>query len=133
MTDKFIHAWCEEHNFSDKVGAVIAYKEIEEKDLNVDNYSEDFEEIIVNDESYTVYNESDIHDMIKDEEDYIKDEIKNQICRYITDYCNIVDYIDFENYFNDNDVDFSNIVDEDRFIEFCFNNHYFYICDNDQY
>ena len=133
MTDKFIQAWCEEHGFSNKVGAVIAYKEIEEKDLNVDNYSEDFEEIIVNDESYTVYNESDIHDMIKDEEDYIKDEIKNQICRYITDYCNIVDYIDFENYFNDNDVDFSNIVDEDRFIEFCFNNHYFYICDNDQY
>lgn len=132
MTDKFIQAWCEEHGFSNKVGAVIAYKEIEEKDLNVDNYSEDFEEIIVNDESYTVYNESDIHDMIKDEEDYIKDQIKDQIYRYIVDY-NIVDYINFEDYFNNNEVDISNVIDEDRFTEFCFNNHYFYICDNDQY
>lgn len=131
MTDKFIQAWCEEHGFSNKVGAVIAYKEIEEKDLNVDNYSEDFEETIVDDESYTVYNESDIRDMIKDEEDYIKDEIKNLIYRYIPDY-DIVDYIDYENYFINNPVDISNIIDEDRSTEFCFNNNYFYICDNDQ-
>lgn len=132
MTDKFIQAWCEEHGFSNKVGAVIAYKKIEEKDLNVDNYSEDFEEIIVDDESYTVYNESDVYDMIKDEKNYVEDEIKDQICRYITNYCDIVDYIDFENYFDNNDVDISNIIDN-RFTEFCFNNHYFYICDNDQY
>lgn len=131
MTDKFIQAWCEEHGFSNKVGAVIAYKEIEEKDLNVDNYSEDFEEVIVNDESYTVYNESDIRDMIEDEEDYIKDEIKNLIYRYMADY-DIFDYIDFKDYFSNNEVDLSNVIDEDRFIVFYFNNNHFYICDNDQ-
>lgn len=131
MTDKFIQAWCEEHGFSNKVGAIIAYKEIEEKDLNVDNYSEDFEEIIVNDESYTVYNESDICDLIKDEEDYHKDQIKDQIYRYIADY-DIVDYIDFKGYFDDHEIDISDVIDKDRFIEFYFNNHYFYICDNDQ-
>lgn len=132
MTDKFIQAWCEEHGFSNKVGAVIAYKKIEEKDLNVDNYSEDCEEIIVDDESYTVYNESDISDMIKDEENYIKDEIKSQINRYIN--YDIVDYVSFEDYFMDNNiVNISDVIDKDRFTEFCFNNHYFYICDNDQY
>ena len=131
MTDKFIQAWCEEHGFSNKVGAVIAYKEIEEKDLNVDSYKEDYEEVIVNDESYIVYNESDINDMIEDEEDYIKNEIISLIDRYIN--YNIADYINFENYFHDNEVDISNIIDEDRFTEFCFNNYYFYICNNDQY
>jgi aspartyl-tRNA synthetase len=130
MTDKFIQAWCEEHGFSNKVAAVIAYKEIEEKDLNIDNYSEDSEEIIVDNESYTVYNESDVYNMIKDEQDYIKDEIKNLIHRYI-DY-DVSDYIDFKEYFNDNEVDISNVIDEDRFTEFCFNNYYYYICDNDQ-
>ena len=97
MTDKFIQAWCEEHGFSNKVGAVIAYKEIEEKDLNVDNYSEDNEEIIVNDESYTVYNESDIYSMIKDEEDYIKDDIKSLIDRYIKTLFLVIDN---DTYFN---------------------------------
>ena len=132
MTDKFIHAWCEEHNFSDKVGAVIAYKEIEEKDLNVDNYSEDFEEVIVNNESYTVYDESNVYDMIKDEQDYIKDEIGNLIHRYIPDY-DIFDYIDFKGYFDDYGVNVSDVIDDNRFTEFCFNNKCFYICDNDQY
>ena len=132
MIDKFIQAWCEEHGFSNKVGAIIAYKEIEEKDLNVDNYSEDNEEIIVDDESYTVYNESDIHSMIEDEEDYIKDDIKSLIDRYIKDYYNLSDYIDFKEYFNDYEVSISDVIDESRFKEFCFNNNYFYICDNDQ-
>ena len=132
MTDKFIQAWCEEHGFSNKVGAVIAYKEIEEKDLNVDNYSEDNEEIIVDDESYTVYNESDIYSMIKDEEDYIEDDIKSLINRYISPDYDIADYIDFKGYFDDNQVNVSNVIDEDRFTEFCFNHKYFYICDNDQ-
>ena len=131
MTDKFIQAWCEEHGFSNKVGAVIAYEEIEEKDLNVDNYSEDFEEVIVNDKSYTVYNESDIRDMIEDEENYIKDEIKSLIYRYMADY-DIFDYIDFKDYFCNNEVDLSNLIDEDRFTVFYFNNNCFYICDNDQ-
>ena len=121
MTDKFIQAWCEEHGFSNKVGAIIAYKKIEEKDLNIDNYSEDNEEIIVDYESYTVYNESDIHDMIEDEEDYIKD------------YYNLSDYIDFKEYFNDYEVSISDIIDESRFKEFYFNDNYFCICDNDQY
>ena len=133
MTDKFIQAWCEEHGFSNKVGAVIAYKEIEEKDLNVDNYSEDNEEIIVDNESYTVYNESDIHDMIEDEKDYIKDDIKSLINRYIINYYNLFDYIDFKEYFNDYEVSISDVIDESRFKEFYFNNNYFCICDNDQY
>lgn len=132
MTDKFIQAWCEEHGFSSKVAAVIAYKEIEEKDLNVDNYSEDSEEIIVDNESYTVYNESDIYDMIDDEQDYVKDEIGNLIHRYIPDY-DIFDYIDFKEYFNDYGVGVSDVIDENRFTKICFNNHYYYICDNDQY
>lgn len=133
MTDKFIQAWCEEHGFSSKVGAIIAYKEIEEKDLNVDNYSENLAEIIINGESYTVYDESDVYDMIKDKEDDIQDEIEDLIHRYIFGYTNIVDYINFEDYFNDHKVDISNIIDEDRFKTFCFNYHYFYICNNDKY
>lgn len=133
MTDKFIQAWCEEHNFSNKVAAVIAYKEIKEKDLNVDNYCEDNEEIIIDNESYTVYNESDVYDMIDDEQDYVKDEIKNLIHRYIADYDDIADYIDFKEYFDNYGVDVSDVIDKNRFTEFCFNNNYFYICDNDQY
>jgi hypothetical protein len=132
MTDKFIQAWCEEHDFSDKVAAVIAYKKIEEKDLNVDNYCEDNEEIIIDNESYTVYSESDVYDMIDDEQDNIKYDIKNQLRRYIPDY-DIFDYIDFKEYFDNYGVDVSDVIDENRFTEFCFNNRYFYICDNDQY
>ena len=133
MTDKFIQAWCEEHGFSSKVGAIIAYKEIKEKDLNIDNYSENLDEITVNYESYTVYDESDTYDMIKDEEDSIRDEIENLIHRYLAGYTNIVDYINFKDYFNDNEVDVSNVIDEDRFKEFYFNGHYFYICNDDKY
>lgn len=132
MTDKFIQAWCEEHDFSDKVAAVIAYKKIEEKDLNVDNYCEDNEEIIIDNESYTVYSESDVYNMIDDEQDDIKYNIKDQLCRYIPDY-DIFDYIDFKEYFDNYGVDISDVIDENRFTEFCFNNRYFYICDNDQY
>lgn len=132
MTDKFIKAWCEEHDFSDKVAAVIAYKKIEEKDLNVDNYCEDNEEIIINNESYTVYSESDVYNMIDDEQDNIKYNIKDQLRCYIPDY-DIFDYIDFKEYFDNYGVDVSDVIDENRFTEFCFNNRYFYICDNDQY
>ena len=132
MTDKFIQAWCEEHDFSDKVAAVIAYKKIEEKDLNVDNYCEDNEEIIIDNESYTVYSESDVYNMIDDEQDNIKYNIKDQLRRYIPDY-DIFDYIDFKEYFDNYGVDISDVIDENRFTEFCFNNRYFYICDNDQY
>ena len=70
--------------------------------------------------------------MINDEEDNIKDNIEDLIFRYIPEYNSIADYIDFEKYFVNNEVDISDIIDKDRFTEFYFNNHYFYICDNDQ-
>lgn len=130
MTDEFIQAWCEEHDFSDKVAAVIAYKKIEEKDLNVDNYCEDNEEIIIDNESYIVYSESDVCNMINDEQDDIKDNIKYKLYHYIPDY-DIFDFIDFKEYFDNYGVDISDVIDENRFTVFCFNNRDFYICDND--
>lgn len=129
MTDKFIKAWCEEHGFSNKVAALIAYLEIEEKDLNVDNYSENIEEIVINDETYTVFDESDIKDQINCEIDDRKYEIKKSLDHYVNPYLtlDICDYINWDEYFCDSNINVWDVIDERDFTEFCFNNQYFYI------
>ena len=129
MTDKFIQSWCEEHGFSNKVAALIAYLEIEEKDLNVDNYSEDMEEIVINDETYTVFDESDIKDQINCEIDDRENEIKRLLDRSVNIYLpmDISDYINWDEYFDDSNINVWDVIDDTDFTEFCFNNQYFYI------
>lgn len=129
MTDKFIQAWCEEHGFSNKVAALIAYLEIEEKDLNVDNYSENIEEIVINDETYTVFDESDIKDQINCEIDDRENEIKRLLDRSVNIYLpmDISDYINWDEYFDDSNINVWDVIDDTDFTEFCFNNQYFYI------
>lgn len=129
MTDKFIQAWCEEHGFSDKVAALIAYLEIKEKDLNVDDYSEDVERIVINNELYTVFDESDIKDQINDEIRYQKDQIIQLLEQHINPFLtiDIYDYIDWNEYFEDLDINVWDVIDKTDFTEFCFNNQYFYI------
>lgn len=129
MTDKFIQAWCEEHGFSSKVAALIAYLEIEEKDLNVDDYSENLEEIVINDETYTVFDENDIKDQINCEIDDRENDIKRLLDRFVNIHLpvDICDYINWDEYFDDSNINVWDVIDETDFTEFCFNNQYFYI------
>lgn len=127
MTNRFISAWCYEHDFTDKLGAVIALEGLEEKDLKEENFSEDGCEITVFDKYYTVYNLNDIDDMISDKQSYDKDDIISQLDTNPA-FSIIEDYINWEKYFNDRDYDESDVLSD--FVERDFNSDTFFICEN---
>lgn len=121
MTNRFISAWCYEHDFTDKLGAVIALEELEEKDLKEDNFSEDDCEITVLGKSYTVYDWNDIDDMISDKENDEKGDIISQLGNNLA-FSIIEDYINWEKYFDDRDYDESDVLSQDfTEIDFCSN------------
>jgi len=126
MTNRFISAWCYEHNFTNKLGAVIALKKLEEKDLKEDNFSEDGCEIKVFDEYYTVYNLNDVDDMISEKQCFDKDDIISQLDSNPA-FSIIEDYINWEKYFDDRDYDESDVLSSD-FDEIDFCSDTFFIC-----
>ena len=128
MTNRFISAWCYEHDFTDKLGAVIALEGLEEKDLKEENFSEDGCEITVFDKNYIVYNWNDIEDMISDKQNYNKDDIISQLDSNPA-FSIIEDYINWEKYFNDHDYDESDVLSPD-FVEKDFNHETFFICED---
>jgi len=128
MTNRFISAWCYEHDFTDKLGAVIALEELEEKDLKEENFSEDGCEITVFDKNYTVYNWNDIDDMISDKQCNDKNDIISQLDTNPA-FSIIEDYINWEKYFNDRDYDESDVLSSD-FVEKDFNGDTFFICED---
>lgn len=128
MTNRFISAWCYEHDFTDKLGAVIALEGLEEKDLKEENFSEDGCEITVFDKYYTVYNLNDIDDMISDKQSCDKDDIISQLDTNPA-FSIIEDYINWEKYFNDRDYDESDVLSAD-FVERDFNSDTFFICED---
>lgn len=128
MTNRFISAWCYEHDFTDKLGAVIALEELEEKDLKEENFSEDGCEITVFDKSYTVYNWNDVDDMITEKQCFDKDDIILQLDSNPA-FSIIEDYINWEKYFNDRDYDESDVLSPD-FVERDFNGDTFFICED---
>lgn len=128
MTNRFISAWCYEHDFTDKLGAVIALKGLEEKDLKEENFSEDGCEITVFDKYYTVYNWSDVEDMISDKQSCDKDYITLQLDSNPA-FSIIEDYINWEKYFDDRDYDESDVLSKD-FVEEDFNGDTFFICED---
>lgn len=126
MTTKFIQAWCEEHGFSNYVGAVIVYECLPEEDLKVDNFSEDGYEITTPNDTYTVYDSSDISSFIKEEENGVKDELEYDLRRNLPQW-DIKSYIDWDEYFGDNPIEPQDVIDEDYSeIDFDYN-HYFII------
>lgn len=126
MTNRFISAWCYEHNFTNKLGAVIALKKLEEKDLKEDNFSEYGCEIKVFDEYYTVYNLNDVDDMISEKQCFDKDDIISQLDSNPA-FSIIEDYINWEKYFDDRDYDESDVLSSD-FDEIDFCSDTFFIC-----
>lgn len=128
MTNRFISAWCYEHDFTDKLGAVIALEGLEEKDLKEENFSEDGCEITVFDKEYTVYNLNDVDDMISDKQCNDKYDIISQLDSNPT-FSIIEDYINWEKYFDDRDYDESDVLSPD-FVERDFNSDTFFICED---
>lgn len=121
MTNRFISAWCYEHDFTDKLGAVIALEGLEEKDLKEDNFSEDGCEITVLNKSYIVYDWEDIDDMISDKQNDEKGDIISQLNNNLA-FSIIEDYINWEKYFDDRDYDESDVLSQDfTEIDFCSN------------
>lgn len=128
MTNRFISAWCYEHNFTDKLGAVIALEGLEEKDLKEDNFSEDSCEITVLGKSYIVYDWNDIDDMISDKLVDEKGDIISQLSNNLA-FSIIEDYINWEKYFDDRNYDESDVLSQDfTEIDFCSNT--FFIREN---
>jgi hypothetical protein len=128
MTNRFISAWCYEHDFTDKLGAVIALKGLEEKDLKEENFSEDCCGITVFDKGYTVYNLNDVDDMISDKQYNDKYDIISQLDSNPA-FSIIEDYINWEKYFDDRDYDESDVLSPD-FVEIDFNSDTFFICED---
>lgn len=121
MTNRFISAWCYEHDFTDKLGAVIALEGLEEKDLKEDNFSEDSCEITVLGKSYIVYDWNDIDDMISDKLVDEKGDIISQLSNNLA-FSIIEDYINWEKYFDDRNYDESDVLSQDfTEIDFCSN------------
>lgn len=121
MTNRFISAWCYEHDFTDKLGAVIALEGLEEKDLKEDNFSEDSCEITVLGKSYIVYDWNDIDDMISDKLVDEKGDIISQLSNNLA-FSIIADYINWEKYFDDRNYDESDVLSQDfTEIDFCSN------------
>lgn len=121
MTNRFISAWCYEHDFTDKLGAVIALEGLEEKDLKEDNFSEDSCEITVLGKSYIVYDWNDIDDMISDKLVDEKGDIISQLSNNPA-FSIIEDYINWEKYFDDRNYDESDVLSQDfTEIDFCSN------------
>ena len=60
MTNRFISAWCYEHEFSNKVGVAIYLENLKEEDLKEDNFSEDGCYISINDKDYTIFDFNDV-------------------------------------------------------------------------
>ena len=128
MTNRFISAWCYEHDFTDKLGAVIAFEGLEEKDLKEDNFSENSCEITVLGKDYIVYNWNDIDDMISDKQSNEKYDIISQLDANPA-FSIIEDYINWEKYFDDRDYDESDVLSPD-FIEVDFCGETFFICED---
>lgn len=121
MKDKFISAWCDEHNFSDKLGAVISKLELREEDLNEDNFDEYASDITVDGDTYTVYDQNDIDDLIREQEEFNKSEI---ISKY---HCGeIEEFIDWNEYFEKNPVEIEDVIG-DEFEDFIFYGAVYYI------
>jgi hypothetical protein len=128
MTNRFISAWCYEHDFTDKLGAVIALEELEEKDLKEDNFSENGWEITVLGKNYIVYDYNDVDNIISDKQNDDKDAIISQLDSNPA-FSIIEDYIDWEKYFNDRDYDESDVLPQDS-IEVDFDGSTFFIWRN---
>lgn len=128
MTSRFISAWCYEHDFTDKLGAVIALEGLEEKDLKEENFSEHGCEITVFNKDYIVYDYDDIDGMISDKKCSDKDDIISQLDTNPA-FSIIEEYINWEKYFDDRDYDESDVLSSD-FVEKVFNGDTFFICEN---
>ncbi len=124
MTQKFINAWCEEHGFSMKVGAIIALEGLKEKDLKEDNFGENGDSIEGMEDTYTVYDEEDVRNMIDDREYDVKSDIKGQLSKI--DNSEIKDYIKWDEYFEDFPIEVEDILG-DSFTETSFCGYTFYI------
>lgn len=123
MTQRFISAWCYEHDFSDKLGAIIYFEDLEEKDLNEDNFTEKGCYITIPNKEYTVFNCSDVDEMIEDKKSKIKDDILDLLHNSEL----IKDYIDWNRYFHEHEIDESDVLPSDcEEIDF-YNNTYFII------
>ena len=128
MTNRFISAWCYEHDFTNKLGAVIALEGLEEKDLKEENFSEDGCEITVLDKNYIVYDWDDVDNMIFDKQCNDKNDIISQLDTNPA-FSIIEDYIDWEKYFDDRAYDESDVLSPD-FVEKNFNDDTFFICED---
>lgn len=106
MTQRFISAWCYEHEFSDKLGAIIYLEDLEETDLNEDNFTEEGCYITTPNKEYTVFNWSDVDEMIEDKKSKIKDGILDLLHNSEL----IKDYIDWNRYFHEHEIDESDVL-----------------------
>lgn len=123
MTQRFISAWCYEHEFSEKLGAIIYFENLEEKDLDEDNFTEEGCYITTPNKEYTVFDWTDVDGMIEDKMNEIRDGILDSLHNSEL----IKDYINWDKYFNEHEINETNVLPSDyEKIEF-YNNTYFII------
>lgn len=123
MTQRFISAWCYEHEFSEKLGAIIYFEDLEEKDLDEDNFSEKGCCITIPNKKYTVFDWNDIDKMIEDKKGKIKDDILDLLHNSEL----IKDYINWDGYFHEHEIDESDVLPSGYGEIDFYNNTYFII------
>lgn len=119
MTDKFISAWCEEHNFDDKLGVVLKIQDIQEADLNEFDFDQDDNWVKTPKGEYEVYDwnyiDNEIEEAYREREESIR-------CKHP-----VFDYVNWDRFNRDNPFDESDILDLDEFTEVDFYNQSYFV------
>lgn len=122
MTDKFISAWCEEHNFDDKLGVVLKIQDIQEADLNEFDFDQDDNWVKTPKGEYEVYDwnyiDNEIEEAYREREESIRWEYSKHP---------VFDYVNWDRFNRDNPFDESDILDLDEFTEVDFYNQSYFV------
>lgn len=93
-----IKEWCEKHNFSERVAAILSIFTPDEEELNSWQIDEDEQDIIINDSTYIVFTKEEWE---KEIESY-KEEVESDYMEEVPDI--LQDYVDWESFWADNPV-----------------------------
>ena len=111
-----ISIWCQDHNFSERVAALLSRFTPDEEELNSWEISEDKEHVTINDTDYTIFNEQEW----EDETEPYKEDVESDYLEEVPDI--LQNYVDWKGFWEDNPVHKQFGVEEFTFL----NKTYYY-------
>ena len=111
-----LFCWCQDHNFSERVAALLSRFTPDEEELNSWEISEDKEHVTINDTNYTIFNEQEW----EDETEPYKEDVESDYLEEVPDI--LQNYVDWKGFWADNPVHKQFGVEEFTFL----NKTYYY-------